>query len=396
MLGLGLGWWLYGNKSPQPEEPDALEKAAPPVWGWLRDRLYVDEFYGVTVIAFYAWWARVADWLDRRVWGGVVAAVTAALRAVGAVRSLLRHAIGLTAAFDKGCEELSYGGGLLARVQTGRVQTYLRLLALAVVVLAAILIWSSRSGMNGIPILTLLTVLPVVGAVDCALVRQACARRGDDYGAGCRWRWRWWCGCGSACERKHRPGGAAPLGALAGHRVSPWRGWAGRADAGALGDRDADVASTRRIACIRQPGLYFALVLLLEAGLFGTFTALNFFHWFLYLGTEPDSGVLPDQAVGRSEARTGGDAVLRLHDGRIGGPAAGVPGGVSFHRQHGLHPPRPAGLDRRTGAGGDAASASGRVMMWLAIGVLAGFAVKVPLMPFHTWLPAAYAKRLRR
>jgi NADH-quinone oxidoreductase subunit M len=30
--------------------------------------------------------------------------------------------------------------------------------------------------------------------------------------------------------------------------------------------------------------------------------------------------------------------------------------------------------------------------MWLAIGVLAGFAVKVPLMPFHTWLPEAYAE----
>lgn len=32
----------------------------------------------------------------------------------------------------------------------------------------------------------------------------------------------------------------------------------------------------------RQPGLYFALVLLLESGLFGTFTALNFYHWFLF------------------------------------------------------------------------------------------------------------------
>ncbi len=31
-----------------------------------------------------------------------------------------------------------------------------------------------------------------------------------------------------------------------------------------------------------QPGLFFALVLLLEAGLFGSFTALNFFHWFLF------------------------------------------------------------------------------------------------------------------
>jgi NADH-quinone oxidoreductase subunit L len=46
--------------------------------------------------------------------------------------------------FDKGCDELSVGGGLLARIQTGRVQTYLRILALAVVVLVAILFWSNR------------------------------------------------------------------------------------------------------------------------------------------------------------------------------------------------------------------------------------------------------------
>ena len=47
--------------------------------------------------------------------------------------------------FDKGCDELAAGGGLLARVQTGRVQTYLRIVALAVLLLAAILIWSSRA-----------------------------------------------------------------------------------------------------------------------------------------------------------------------------------------------------------------------------------------------------------
>ena len=83
-LGLGLGWRLYGNKSPKPEAPDALEKSAPWLWAPLRDRLYVDEFYGVTVIAFYAWWARVADWLDRRVWGGSRRWCRLALRPLGA------------------------------------------------------------------------------------------------------------------------------------------------------------------------------------------------------------------------------------------------------------------------------------------------------------------------
>jgi len=143
-LGLGLAWWIYGGKSPRAEEPDALERSAPLVWGWLRDRFYVDELYGATVIAFYAWWARVADWLDRRVWGGVVAGVAQVFRGWAQLNRFLDNNW-VDGGFDKGCDELSVGGGLLARVQTGRVQTYLRLLALAVVVLVAILIWSSRA-----------------------------------------------------------------------------------------------------------------------------------------------------------------------------------------------------------------------------------------------------------
>ena len=143
LAGLGLAWWLYGNKSPQAAEPDVLEKAAPMPWAWLRDRLYVDELYGVTVIAFYAWWGRVADWLDRWVWGGVVAAVMGLFGGWARFNRLL-DTYWVDGSFDKGCEELANGGGLLARVQSGRVQTYLRLLALAVVALAVILIWSSR------------------------------------------------------------------------------------------------------------------------------------------------------------------------------------------------------------------------------------------------------------
>ena len=143
VLGLALGWLLYGNKSPAAEEPDALERAVPPVWTLLRNKMYVDELYGATVVAFYGWWARVSDWLDRRVWGGAVTGVTWCFRGLAHLNRLidLRWVDG---GFDKGCEELAGGGGLLSRAQSGRVQTYLRLLALAVAVLALILIWSSR------------------------------------------------------------------------------------------------------------------------------------------------------------------------------------------------------------------------------------------------------------
>jgi len=143
ILGLGLGWLLYGNKSPDAEEPDALEKAAPAIWAGLRDRLYVDELYSVTVIAFYYWWARVADWLDRRVWGGIVAAVVWIFRMFAQLNRLLdMHWVDGT--FDKACEELSTGGGIVSRVQNGRGQTYLRILAFGVIALVAILIWSTK------------------------------------------------------------------------------------------------------------------------------------------------------------------------------------------------------------------------------------------------------------
>jgi len=144
VAGLGIGWKTYGNHSPSPEEPDRLEQAAPQVWGWLRDRLYVDEFYAATVIAFYGWWARVSDWLDRRVWGGVVAGIAWAFALWARLNRFLDTNV-VDGSFDKGCEELNVGGGLLASVQSGRVQTYLRILALAVVALAVILIWSSRT-----------------------------------------------------------------------------------------------------------------------------------------------------------------------------------------------------------------------------------------------------------
>ena len=142
-LGLGCGWALYGNKAQKADAPDTLEAAVPWLWKPLHNRLYVDEFYGVTVIAFYAWWAKVADWLDRSVWGGIVTGIAFVFGLWARLNRFLDEQ-GVNGGFDKACEEISTSGGLLARVQTGRVQAYLRILAVGIVALAAILIWSSR------------------------------------------------------------------------------------------------------------------------------------------------------------------------------------------------------------------------------------------------------------
>ncbi len=140
--GLGLGWWIYGNKSPEADAPDALEARMPWVWNVLQNKFYIDELYGATFIAFYAWWARVADWIDRNVWGGAVRSVTW-LFGLWAQLNRFLDANVVDGTFDKGCQEISTSGGLLASIQSGVVQNYLRILALAVVALVLILFWSS-------------------------------------------------------------------------------------------------------------------------------------------------------------------------------------------------------------------------------------------------------------
>jgi NADH-quinone oxidoreductase subunit L len=45
--------------------------------------------------------------------------------------------------FDEGCRNISHGGQLLALFQGGRIQTYLRMIGAALVVLVVFLLWGT-------------------------------------------------------------------------------------------------------------------------------------------------------------------------------------------------------------------------------------------------------------
>jgi NADH-quinone oxidoreductase subunit M len=140
----------------------------------------------------------------------------------------------------------------------------------------------------------------------------------------------------------------------------------------------------------RQPGLYFALVLTLEAGLFGSFTALNFFHWFLFWELSLIPAFFLVKLWGGTKR---GPAATQFFVYTMAGSVALLlsflavflaTGSMDFGRLTSM---------ATSGALEQMVTAHlGPVMLVLAIGVLAGFAVKVPLMPFHTWLPAAYSE----
>jgi NADH-quinone oxidoreductase subunit L len=141
VIGLGLGWWLYGRKSPKSaDEPDALERIRPDIFALLKHKYFVDELYGVTVVWFNRWWAWFADALDRWVFSGAVWLVSYLAVALAWVDRLFDEFV-INLGFDSGCEALRRSGGVFSLLQSGRVQTYLRVMGVGVVVLILVLIW---------------------------------------------------------------------------------------------------------------------------------------------------------------------------------------------------------------------------------------------------------------
>ena len=139
-----------------------------------------------------------------------------------------------------------------------------------------------------------------------------------------------------------------------------------------------------------QPGLYYGLVLALESGLFGTFTALNFFHWFIFWELSLIPAFFLIKLWGGPRR---GPAATQFFVYTMVGSVALLIAFLALFLSTGTMDFGQLTALAHSGALAVAVSAHlGNVMLWLAIGVLAGFAVKVPLAPFHTWLPAAYSE----
>ena len=141
-FGLGLGWWFYGrNPIPTAETPDALEHLQPQVFHLLRNKFFIDEFYAATFIRGNAWLSRVSDWSDQWIWNGAVWTVSHLVLGLSWVaRSADNYVV--NPGFDEGCHTVTAGGKLLARLQNGRTQSYLRLVGVAFALLVVFLIWS--------------------------------------------------------------------------------------------------------------------------------------------------------------------------------------------------------------------------------------------------------------
>lgn len=141
LVGGGLGICLYGFvQRKRAEDPDILEKLPLGIHTWLVRKFGIDELYELTAIRFNAWAAKACAFLDEWVWGGAVTLVSYVMLGLSWVSRAFDEFV-INLGFDQGCERVSKGGSLLSRLQGGRVQIYLRVIGVALVVLVLFLIW---------------------------------------------------------------------------------------------------------------------------------------------------------------------------------------------------------------------------------------------------------------
>jgi NADH-quinone oxidoreductase subunit L len=134
--GIVLGIVIYRKAG----ETDPLAQTQPALFRFLENKMWLDELYDRTVVAFSQMAARVSDWMDRYVWDGGVRAFGRLGQLVGIVSTNLdEHGI------NAGVDETTAGtrglGRLISRWHSGQIQTYLRAVGVSVLALLILYAW---------------------------------------------------------------------------------------------------------------------------------------------------------------------------------------------------------------------------------------------------------------
>jgi NADH-quinone oxidoreductase subunit L len=139
-LGIGTAGWLYGRPASTADDLEPLARLQPSLFNILANKFYIDELYHASVIRFTDALATVAHWLDRFVWGGIVKLISLFTLGLSWLNRFIDDYV-VNLGFDESCESVRRTSGLVARLQSGQIQKYLRWIGIALSVLFLILMW---------------------------------------------------------------------------------------------------------------------------------------------------------------------------------------------------------------------------------------------------------------
>ena len=134
--GFALGWLMYRRA----DVPDPLQRSQPALFRFLEHKMWIDEVYTHTVIAFSRAVARLSDLFDRLFWDGIVRA----FGRLGQVCGIFSRGFD-DRAINAGVDETTRGARGLGRVgagaHSGQVQAYLAAVALGMLALLLLYAW---------------------------------------------------------------------------------------------------------------------------------------------------------------------------------------------------------------------------------------------------------------
>jgi NADH-quinone oxidoreductase subunit L len=142
--GVALGIGMYRKAGAQdrqrPADTDPLEFAQPQLFRFLKNKMWIDELYARTVIAFSWMSARLSDWMDRHFWDRLVRGFGAIGQLFGTFTSTVDER-GINAGVDETTVGTRGLGRLMSAAHSGQIQTYLGVIAIGVLALLLFYAW---------------------------------------------------------------------------------------------------------------------------------------------------------------------------------------------------------------------------------------------------------------
>ena len=138
-VGILLGWVLYGRKTlAHASDPDPLEAKLGGLFTCLNRKWYVDEFYEATIIRATMATGTLFRVIDKRLVDGLLHLIVWVVRGISHVCRWVGDEFFINGGFDAGCQTVRGSGWLMSKLQSGRIQTYFRVLGLGTIILLVV------------------------------------------------------------------------------------------------------------------------------------------------------------------------------------------------------------------------------------------------------------------
>lgn len=141
LAGIFFGWLLYRPSRFHPAtQEDPLRRMLPRCYRWAENQFFVDELYQRTVLRGLRFLGDLAEIVDRRMWERAGRLCAAFVRGIAWIARLADEGLA-NAGLDRFCLSVRRIAALLAKIQNGRIQSYLKIAGASLAIVALVFAW---------------------------------------------------------------------------------------------------------------------------------------------------------------------------------------------------------------------------------------------------------------